>query len=204
MNDHLIRFAPLGSVLVLAAWCAWPYLSLPDGAAQLNQSNKLPRISRAMISPEFHAAMHRDPFVPFSPEPEVHEEAPVVASAPSQFIPAEVEPPPVDPLQALSGLKLNATSDFGARPMALINGALHEPGDRLTLDDGDFICTVRQIVHDKVVVEHEGELYELTYPAAFNLAAADYGKTGVSRIESGAKASPSIWEFIKHQLSNTN
>ena len=153
------RFAPLGVMIALVAWCCWSQLS--DGKPLFASTNdeKLPQIQRKSLRPEISSTSERDPFLQFKPEPPA--EAEVAASKPVM-----PETPPLDIVAVRRSLQLDATI-LGGNRLAVINGQVCQVGQEIALESFPGLkLEVQQIHALGVVLQVEGKSIELHSGAA--------------------------------------
>jgi hypothetical protein len=161
MSGTLGKMAPTAIVLVLAAWCCWPYLEGPRSAGGVQQGDELPRITASLLSPDVKPAPERDPFQPFhaskadSPE----------GKEPRAPLPGQKKAiAEKDDADIFSGLVLGAIYIQGDRRMALINGQVCRQGDPLAISASTTEpCIVAEISSDKVLLLYRGQTVELRY-----------------------------------------
>lgn len=165
MSRPISKLAPAAVVLVVAAWCCWPYLEGPKAVTGVEQQPDLPRITRSQLSPEVQPASERDPFRPVAAEKADSpqgEESPPSSPLPVQEKAAEQQK---DITEILSGLVLGATYVQGDRRVALINGRVYQEGERLAIATPlAEPCVVAGISADRVLLLHRGRTVELIYP----------------------------------------
>ncbi len=161
MSGTFGRIVPTAIVLVVVAWCCWPYLEGARLAGGVQPGDKLPRITASLLSPDVKPAPERNPFQPFQtkkadpPESENPEEPP-----PDQEETIAEE----DNVDIFSGLVLGAIFIQGDRRMALINGQICRQGGPLVISASTTEpCIVAEISSDKVLLLYRGQTVVLRY-----------------------------------------
>ncbi len=161
MSGTFGRIVPTAIVLVLVAWCCWPYLEGERPATGVQPGDNSPRITASLLSPDVKPAPERNPFQPFhaskadSPE----------GKEPRAPLPGQEEAiAEKDDTDIFSGLVLGAIYIQGDRRMALINGQVCRQGEPLEISASTTEpCIVAEISSDKVLLLYRGQTVELRY-----------------------------------------
>ena len=164
MPPQIAKFAPTAIVAALAAWCCWPYLGGVEPAGGTSQQSSFTKINSSSLVPSIAGASGRDPFQPPPPEEPALAESEESEETAEKATVRGASPPEEDGADRPADLVLDATWIRGNRRLALINGQLCAPGEALTATRPATIpYVVRQISPHKVLIEHRGEMLELTY-----------------------------------------
>ena len=190
MSVAIEKYAPTAIIMALAAWCCWPYLSEPGGAAGPKEDGKLLKISNSLLSPAIKPVCRRDPFRPADTTSTVSDKhgqptaspkhgaaatssrgngTSLVSSqnreAPTPSAAGRAGPAPnADIPNILQSLTLGATYIRGDQRIALINGRVCREGEQLAISNArEAPCLVKQIFPDKVVLQYRGQTTELEY-----------------------------------------
>ena len=142
MSGTLGKMAPAAIVLVLVAWCCWPYLEGPRPAAEVHQGGNRPRIPGSLLSPTVEPAPDRNPFRPLRAE----KAAPPESKEPTPLPPDQQEAPAEeDGTDIFSRLVLDAVYIQGDRRVALINGQVCEQGEPLAISASTTLHCCRNL-----------------------------------------------------------
>ncbi|MHC4398927.1 MAG: hypothetical protein ACYTG0_04530 [Planctomycetota bacterium] len=160
MSELARKFAPIGMVAAMVAWCCWPYLDDSGDGLVLEEPSTLPEITATMLAPPTPAVAERDPFRPAH----LAVDEPPPEELPPDALP-DVEPlPQADPLEVAAGMPLEATCVQGDRRIAMIGGRVYEEGEPLAMSDVvTEPCYITRIYPHKVRILHLGRVVELTY-----------------------------------------
>ena len=154
-------------VLGAVGYCAWP----GDAASRPAQSDKLPAVSTAILSPAILPPPQRNPFRTADGAPLVPAgAAAAVSGATSRCARSASKGKAADRAAAdrqadpLASLRLDATSICGSQRIAMINGRLYQPGASVAGSDRSAApLIVQQILSYKVLLCREGRVIELGY-----------------------------------------
>lgn len=164
MPPQIVKFAPTAIVAALAAWCCWPYLGGAEPAGGASQQSSFTKINASLLAPSIAGASGRDPFQPPSPEEAAVAESEESEKAAEKATVRDASPAEEEGADRPANFVLDATCIRGNRRLALINGQLCAPGEALTAARPATVpYVVRQISPHKVLIEHRGEILELTY-----------------------------------------
>jgi hypothetical protein len=171
MQKLFNKVAPLGVMTVCTIWCCWAQLREATPLLAATES-KLPRIERKLFHPELSPVSERDPFLQYKPEP----------PPASEKIEAQMEveeEPPFDPQTVLPSIRLDATI-LGARPLAVINGKMHNEGERVVLEAApEVYCRLQRVNSDGIVMTIEEYTFLIGYSNASKEISKPARKTDV-------------------------
>jgi hypothetical protein len=193
------KVAPSVVVLALVGYCAWPSVSeLMSDPPPPKQPVKVPELAAALLSPTLPARPTKNPWggldvASLAAAKEAAKEAAKkdaakeaaakeaakeaakmdaakaadkTAGAPAGSATAKK---PVDPLDSL---KLEATCTLGNQRLAMINGQLYAPQDRLSTANSSLPpFRIVSVFPNKVLLECKGKTVELTYDGVVSRAA---------------------------------
>jgi hypothetical protein len=163
MSTLVKKYGCNAAMLALVAWFAWGHATGPEPWMLECSAAKLPQIQQAALELEIPERLHRDPFVLAKSNRVDDKEKP-----------AAPKPPAPDPRKVvapiLETLQLDATYVFGQRRLAVINGTICEPGERLVVASAaDIPCIVRHVDRDQVQLEILGQAVTLRYGQSANV-----------------------------------
>ena len=179
------KLVPRAIVLATVGYCVWPTLADFASQPETKPAKKLVELTASLLTPTLPSSPDRDPFRPANSKPAAKATAAkttgiATAAAAKKDTPnaatetsaadkvlggaakgRAVSEPAVNPL---GGLVLNATCIRGDMRMALINGKLYQPKDKLpAAAPGAPPCVVAEILPYKVLLECRGKTLELCY-----------------------------------------
>ena len=203
MQKLFNKVAPLGVMMVCVIWCCWSQLreSTPLLAAT---EAKLPRIERGLLHPELSPVSARDPFLQYKPEP------PPVSEEPAAQIKVE-EKPPFNPHTVLPSIRLDATI-LGRKPLAVINGKMHNEGDIVVLESApEVYCRLQRVHSDGILMAIEDRTFligysnasrEVTAAAPAADAAGPLSDGGETALPEGIPHTDELESAVAHSLAN--
>jgi hypothetical protein len=163
MPPALARMAPTGVVVLLVLWCVWPYMIASSGDEK--RAAKLPEVSAAALTPKIASPPKRDPFrtptevlaakQPTKPQPAVKTPAATKEAAAAAARAKNANP--------LDSLVLSATCISGDERMAVVNGRIYHPREKLKLSGTTAAWLVTEILPEKVLLENAGKTFVLKY-----------------------------------------
>jgi hypothetical protein len=166
------KLAPSAVVLAFLGYCAWPSLSeMVSPPPPPPPPAKVPELAASLFSPTMPPVPTRNPWGGLDAASLAAKQSVKQADTQSDEVVdsalAKAVSEPVDPL---TQLKLGATSILGDQRMAVINGRLCAAEETLTV--GDTPYRVVRVLPYKVMLEHKGNIVELTYANVASRAAA--------------------------------
>lgn len=170
MNSRAAKFVPVGVVACAIGYLCWPYLATPSAPPAPKKTSEREELTAAMLAPPPFSPLERDPFGVLTTDENLthpsHNAFPAFRAqgslASAGAVPRHSTAYPAD---ALGGLVLLGTYVRGAHRAALINHSVYTEGDAITLDEQTgAICRVAAINLDKVVLDLNGQMAELSYP----------------------------------------
>lgn len=181
------KVAPSAIVLAFVGYCVWPsVLVLTSDPPPPKPPVKLPEFAAALLSPKLPPPLTKNPWggkdaAALAAAKELAK-AGKTAATDSDPAKAKAAGKPVDPL---AGVKLEATCILGNQRLAMINGQLYAPQERLATGKSSTPLKIVSVFPYKVLLEHEGKTVELTYLDGASASASSQGAGAHST--SGAK-----------------
>jgi len=166
MSGLIGKLAPTAIVAAVVTWCCWPYLSGAAGDGGFQEPSDVAEIADSLLSPAIEPAPGRNPFQPAhaNQTASTEIESTQVEEPPTKVAEKEEVAPQVDIRAMLKSLVLGGIVIHGDRRFALINNKLHGEGESLVLSGAAAEpCIVVEISAHKVVVQHQGQTFELKY-----------------------------------------
>ena len=178
MEIPLDKAIPRALALAVVAYCLWPsfvaYFSTPSP----QQSKKTPELSAAMLSPDLAPSPTRDPFSQYTVST-AKEDSPTKKHKQTEAAktrmdskrskdsasPVRLEAPIAGRADELKPMALEATCIVDDRRLAVINGRVYAPKDKLAMTKGtETLCEIVEVLPYKVLLKCENKIIELTFP----------------------------------------
>jgi hypothetical protein len=169
MGSRIAKFAPIGVVAGTMGYLCWPYVDDP-ALPPAPKAKTATELTAAMLSPQAAPPLSRDPFgsPPPHEKPSIarktskkHRDSPSPSANPA--VAAGVAPDSVIP--APSSLVLHGTYVRGGHHVAIINQAVYAEGEQIAPPDAAITqCRVTHVGVDKVMLDLNGQIAELSYP----------------------------------------
>jgi hypothetical protein len=174
MSSKAAKFAPFCVVAGTLGYLCWPYFEDPAVPPQAKaKATAVVELTPAILSPTAAPALTRDPFGSEEAAQKLaaskadRKVGPASQAKPSAAK-AEPEPPPPaekPKIKPPSSLVLNGTYLRGDHRVAVINQAVYAEGERVKLADHAGVrCNLNQVEIDRVVLELDEGIAELSYP----------------------------------------
>jgi hypothetical protein len=170
------KLAPSAIVLACVGYCAWPSLTdMVSGPPPQKAPRKLPELAATLFSPKLPMPPRKNPWGgkdvdALAAAKEAAKAAELAKGTgentgkPGNSTAASAAEPPGDPL---SGLKLDATLILGGKRMAVINGRLYAPQQRLPAGSASGPpFTIAKVLPYGVLLERGGKTIGLGYANA--------------------------------------
>jgi hypothetical protein len=174
MSSKAAKFAPFCVVAGSLSYLCWPYFEDPTPpSTKTKAAPAVVELTPKILSPTSAPPLTRDPFGSEAIAQKVaaskanQKTGPAEKSKTAAEKKAEPEPPPAEKpkIEPPSSLVLNGTYVRGDHRVAVINQAVYAEGERVKLaDQAGARCNLHQIEIDRVVLELEAGIAELTYP----------------------------------------
>jgi hypothetical protein len=189
MGISINKLAPSAVVLAFVGYCAWPSVSeLASDPQQANAPAKVQELAATLFSPALPPPTTQNPWggkdaAVLAAAKELAKTADKAAATPADSTSAKAPERPSDPLK---GLRLDATCILGDQRLAIINGQLYAPQEKLSSENSSIPpYRIISVFPDKVVLDRNGKAVDLTYsdvashPASSSQAGAG-GKPGAA------------------------
>ena len=201
------NLAPRAVVVGFVAVVCWPTLSKFLSREESKQPETLPELTATALAPKMPPLPTRDPFglpaalKPAAPTNLVKAAAITGSKDSTKFglssdkmarraggsAAAKVGNQPVDPL---NGLSLDGTCVMGEQRLAVINGRLYAPQEKLSADKSSTPAyQIVDVLPYKVLLERNGQILELGYSNVASRSASSNARGAKSGSAAGAKKS---------------
>jgi hypothetical protein len=175
MSSKAAKFAPFCVVAGTLGYLCWPYFEdpAPPAPTKAKAAAAVVELTPAILSPTSAPPLTRDPFGSEATAQKLaaskaNQKTDPAAKAKPSAAKAEPEPPPSaekPKIKPPSSLVLNGTYLRGDHRVAVINQAVYAEGERVKLADHAGVrCNLNQVDIDRVVLELDEGIAELSYP----------------------------------------
>ncbi|HLA83985.1 MAG TPA: hypothetical protein VJL29_04250 [Thermoguttaceae bacterium] len=195
MAELMQRMGPMTVVAAIFVWCCWPYLTGSATSAGSSGIANIAALPKSLLSPVIKASTAHDPFQCIKSaalDAAVESELAKAAGQAADEADADAKGTDAAGTNQPSSLVLTGIYVRGDRGIAVIDGRLYQPGERLAAPDtAGKVWTVERVLLDRVVLRlgDEVKVLEITYPS--QTSSADKGQDAAPADSDAAGEGPS-------------